>query len=197
MGGNKVLGITGGIGSGKSVVSHLLNIMNIPVYNCDDEAKHLNNTHPEIRKELIALVGGKVYNADGVLNKGVLASFLFKDSINASQVNSIIHPRVKEHFIQWKAEYACNSLVGIESAILFESGFSNLADKIVVVYAPEKVRIQRAMLRDNASEEAVYKRIASQMRDEDKCRLADYIVKNYDDMALIPQIFDILALLPC
>lgn len=190
-----VLGITGGIGSGKSVVSQCLDIMGIPVYNCDNEAKRLNNTHPTIRKELCELVGKDLY-PDGTLDKASLAAYLFASPEHAAQVNAIVHPIVMDDFQQWKSRQD-TPWVGIESAILYESNFAHLADTVISVYAPEQLRIVRACRRDNAPTEAICQRIARQMKDEEKCKLADFILYNDDNHPLLPQILDILANLLC
>ena len=191
-----VLAITGGIGSGKSIISHCLRIMGIPVYDCDYEAKQLNNTHPDIRKALCSLIGNHVYQSDGLLNKSVLASFLFESPSHAEQINAIIHPIVKQHFTQWK-EHQHSTWIGIESAILYESGFESLADKVVTVSTPEEVRIQRAVLRDHSSSEAIQRRIACQISDEERCNRAQYTIYNDGNRAVLPQILDILANLLC
>ena len=190
-----VLGITGGIGSGKSVVSQCLDIMGIPVYNCDNEAKRLNNTHPTIRKELCELVGKDLY-PDGILDKASLAAYLFASPEHAAQVNAIVHPTVMDDFQQWKSRQD-TPWVGIESAILYESNFAHLADKVIAVYAPEQLRIARACRRDNAPAESIRQRIARQMKDEEKCKLADFTLYNDDNHPLLPQILDILANLLC
>jgi len=190
-----VLGITGGIGSGKSVVSQCLDIMGIPVYNCDNEAKRLNNTHPTIRKELCELVGKDLY-PDGILDKASLAAYLFASPKHAAQVNAIVHTTVMNDFQQWKSRQD-TPWVGIESAILYESNFAHLADKVIAVYAPEQLRIARARRRDNAPAEAIRQRIARQMKDEEKCKLADFTLYNDDNHPLLPQILDILANLLC
>ena len=191
-----VLGITGGIGSGKSVVARCLHIMGIPVYNSDNEARRLNNTHPSIRQALIRLVGSHVYLPDGSLHKTALANYLFESSSHAEQVNAIIHPIVKEDFLQWKQRQH-TPWVAIESAILYESGFNSLADKVLTVYAPESIRIERACQRDHATPEAIQARISRQMADEEKVRLSDFTLHNDGIRAILPQILDILANLLC
>lgn len=192
----RVLGITGGIGSGKSVVAECLHIMGIPIYNCDNEAKRLNHTHPDIRKGLTQLLGEDIYTPEGLLNKEKLANYLFASPSHAAQVNAIIHPCVKEDFIQWK-ERQHTPWVAIESAILYESGFETLADKVATVYAPEETRILRAIRRDQSSPEAIRQRIARQTPDEEKCKMADYTIFNDNIHPILPQILDILANLLC
>ena len=186
------IGITGGIGSGKSVVSRLLEVMGIPVYITDVESKRLTNTDPYIKEELSSLLGERVF-ADGVLNKPLLASYLFGHPDHARQVNGIIHPRVKNDFRSWVEKRALFPIVGMESAILIESGFAGEVDVVVMVYAPLEIRIQRAVARDNSSRELIMKRIESQMDDEEKRKRADFVIVNDDDMPLIPQVLELIS----
>lgn len=181
------IAVTGGIGSGKSYISHLLENMHIPVYNADNEAKRLTVSDAGIRGELIALLGEEVYK-DGLLNKSLLASYLFSDPAHVLQINSIIHPRVRKDFTVWVERQEKCEIVGMESAILYEAGFQDTVDAVVMVYAPVELRIQRAMYRDGASEEQVRARIAAQMDDEEKRRRADFTVVNDGVQLLIPQL---------
>lgn len=181
------LAVTGGIGSGKSYISHLLENMHIPVYNADNEAKRLTVSDAGIRGELIALLGEEVYK-DGLLNKPLLASYLFSDPVHVLQINSIIHPRVRKDFTVWVERQEKCEIVGMESAILYEAGFQDTVDAVIMVYAPVELRIQRAMYRDGASEEQVRARIAAQMDDEEKRRRADFTVVNDGVQLLIPQL---------
>lgn len=181
------IAITGGIGSGKSYVSHLLEDMNIPVYNADNEAKRLTVSDEGIRSGLVALLGEEVYK-DGALNKPLLASYLFSDPAHAAQINAIIHPRVREDFAVWAERLQGCEMAGMESAILYEASFEDTVDAVVMVYAPVDLRVQRAMYRDGASEEQVRARIAAQMDDDEKCRRADFTVVNDGVQPLIPQL---------
>lgn len=185
------IAITGGIGSGKSYVSHLLEDMNIPVYNADNEAKRLMVSDPGIRKELMALLGKEIYK-DGTLNRSLLASYLFSDPALMAQVNAIIHPRVRDDFAAWVERLEGCEVAGMESAILYEASFENTVHAVVMVYAPIHLRIQRAMYRDGASEEQVRARIAAQMDDEEKCRRADFTIVNDGVRPLIPQLNEII-----
>lgn len=185
------IGITGGIGSGKSVVSRLLSLMVIPVYLSDDEAKRLTATDETIRKELTALLGDELYQGD-VLNKSLLAGYLFASPENAARVNAIIHPVVKQDFRRWCKENASSSILAMESAILIEAGFAPEVDAVVMVYAPKEVRIRRAMKRDGASRKQIEQRIQNQMDDEAKRAKADYTIINDDKTPLIPQVFRLL-----
>lgn len=181
------IAVTGGIGSGKSYISHLLENMHIPVYNADNEAKRLTASDAGIRGELIALLGEDVYK-DGLLNKPLLASYLFSNPAHVLQINSIIHPRVRKDFTVWVERQEKCEIVGMESAILYEAGFQDTVDAVIMVYAPVELRIQRAMYRDGASEEQVRARIAAQMDDEEKRRRADFTVVNDGVQLLIPQL---------
>lgn len=186
------IGVTGGIGSGKSVVSHLLEIMGVPVYISDIETKRLMTTDIRIRQELKALLGEEVYR-NSELNKPLLATYLFGDAEHARQVNDIIHPRVKDDFRQWVRRRNDFSILGIESAILIEAGFSGEVDTVVMVYAPEEIRLQRAIERDASTRELVEKRICSQMNDERKRMLADFVIMNDGETPLIPQVLELIT----
>ena len=185
------IGITGGIGSGKSIVSHLLQVMGIPVYISDAEAKRLICSDPFIRKELQALLGKDIYSGN-TLNKQLLASYLFASPEHAQIINGIIHPRVKENFRQWVHHQNNTRVVGIESAILVEAGFTDEVDVVVMIYAPEELRISRAIRRDTSSRELIEKRIQSQMNDEKKREYADFVIINDDKTPLIPQILNLM-----
>ena len=180
------VGITGGIGSGKSVVASLLNLYGIPVYVADTESKTLVDTSPLIRENLTVLFGSDIYDGKG-LNRKLLASYIFTDPKLREKVNAIIHPEVNRHFAAW-VEAQGKEVCAIESAILFESGFNLVVDKVLMVYAPREIRIERATLRDGASREDIIRRIDSQMSDERKKELSDYIIYNDGTQALLPQI---------
>ena len=186
------IGITGGIGSGKSVVSKILSLLDIPIYLSDDEAKRLTATDEAIRRELTDLLGDELYQG-GMLNKQMLANFLFASAENAEKINAIIHPQVKQDFRRWCTRHSASPFVAMESAILFESGFDSEVDVVVMVYAPQEVRIQRAMMRDAASRTQIEQRIKRQMGDETKRSKAHYVLINDDKTALIPQVLQLLV----
>lgn len=186
------IGITGGIGSGKSVVAQLLRVMEIPVYDSDSEAKKLTLQDPDIRRELCSLLGDDLYQ-EGRLDKQLLSAYLFESPDNAARVNKIIHPRVKAHFREWAAKQGSHGLIALESAILVESGFTDCVDKIVLVTAPQELRILRAVSRDHTTKELVLKRIAAQMGDEERKLCADFILENGDDTPLIPQVIRLVG----
>jgi dephospho-CoA kinase len=184
------IGITGGIGSGKSVVSELLTILGIPVYFADSEAKRLTNTNTKIRAKLIALFGQEIYTPAG-LDKKKMASHIFNDKDLLVTVNGIIHPEVLRDFNRWTQEQA-GGLCAIESAILMESGFDMIVDKKVMVYAPFDLRIARASKRDRVPVELVKQRAQNQLSDEIKKELSDYVVYNDDQTAIIPQVYALI-----
>lgn len=179
-----ILGITGGIGCGKSFVSSILKeCYSIPVYDCDSEAKRLMSSDEGIREKLIGLVGEEVYSGE-VLNRKLLADFLFSNADNAQCVNAIVHPAVWSDFLRWAKDQRC-PLVALESAILFECGFNARMDYVLFVDAPEDVRLHRAMQRDSASEEQIRARMNMQHPEEYR-QLSDFIVDNSrsDDKSL-------------
>ena len=187
------IGITGGIGSGKSVVASVLQTIGIPVFDCDAESKRLCAIHPGIRQQLISLLGPKVYQ-DNTLNKPFLASYLFSSSSHVQEVNGIIHPVLKDYFKQWVSEQS-SELVAIESAILFEAGFDDVVDSVVTVYAPLEVRIARAIQRDGTSRSAIEERIRQQMDDDEKRSRSQFVVVNDGKTPVIPQVLEIISTL--
>lgn len=187
----KIIGITGGIGSGKSMISTFLCAMGIPVYIADAESKRITNTSPVIRQKLVEQLGTEVFEGD-MLNKSLLASFIFGNEQHLKLVNSIIHPEVLNDFVSWTKKYEGFPLVAMESAILFESGFYEYMDEIWTVYAPLEIRIARVMRRDGLSRENVMSRINSQLPDEVKFGRSNVVIHNDDLQPLIPQIEKLL-----
>jgi dephospho-CoA kinase len=172
----KIVGITGGIGSGKTTVAKMFAEFGAPVYYADAEAKELTATSPEIREDLIALLGAATFK-DGVLDRKYMANKIFNDKELLAKANAIIHPRVAEHFKQW-VEAQKFPYVLKEAAILFESGSYKDCDITILVTAPEEVRIQRVMKRDNTTRDEVVARMKNQWSDAKKRELADYIIEN-------------------
>lgn len=174
----KVLGITGGIGSGKSYISHILTLeYGIPVYNCDTEAKRLNEESPLIREALTQLVGPEVYDNEGRLQKAILAHYLFESEEHQRKVNAIIHPVVRQDFQEWVQRQNAD-IVALESAILIESGFSHLVNEIITVTAPMPLRIERATRRDGSKAAQVEERISLQMTDEERIAHSHHVIIN-------------------
>lgn len=184
------IGITGGIGSGKTYVCNLLRERGLPVYNCDDEAKRLMTESPVIRKQLCQLLGDEAY-IDGTLNKPHIAAFLFANAENAAQINSIVHPVVKADFAEW-AQRQTADIVVQECALLFESGFQDTVDITVEVYAPTDIRRQRAQARDHATASQIEARMAQQMDEDEKRQRADLCIVNDGTCDLNQQIDQLL-----
>lgn len=185
------IGITGGIGSGKSYVCNLLKQWGLPVYNCDDEAKRLMTESPIIRHQLTALIGENAYR-NNELNKPIIAEYLFANAENAEKVNGIVHPVVKQDFENWTKEQT-TPIVVQECALLFESGFSDTVDVTVEIYAPKEIRLERAMKRDNATRQQVEARMASQMDEEEKRAQANYCIINDGKADLNAQIEELFT----
>lgn len=184
------VGITGGIGSGKSFVCRLLAQRGIVVYDCDSAAKHLMRTSPSLRQQLIDLIGPEVYepldtHAPYHLNKKAVAEFLLASESNAHAIDAIVHPAVFSDFLQSGCQW-------VESAILYESGLDRLVDRVVVVTAPLELRLQRIMDRDHISREKALEWIGHQMPQEEVALRADFEIVN-DGAADLPlQIEEIL-----
>ena len=189
------LGITGGIGSGKSYVSRMLSErFGIPVYNCDINARVITLTDMEVREALTQLLSD-VYDEEGDIRRDVLANYLFASPENAQRVNSIIHPAVRHDLHHWFELHAQHPVVAMESAILYESHFEDEVDKVLFVDAPLEMRIHRVMERDNLSREQVLSRMAQQAPDEARQR-ADYLILNDGQTPLIPQLENLLTSKP-
>lgn len=186
------LGITGGIGSGKSTISNLLQVYGIPVYISDIESKKLTENSPVIREKLIKSFGENLYNGQ-VLNKPLLANLIFNDKNKLALANSIIHPEVDKHYNEWcKTQSKNHDLIGLESAILYESNMVRFTDKVLLVYTPLEDRIEKTIKRDNTTREKIFERINNQESDEDKIKKADFVVFNNEELSLIKQVEFIL-----
>lgn len=180
------IGITGGIGSGKSFICNMLRQRGFPVYNCDEEAKRLMVKSKVIIEGLRRLIGMDAYEerhvpggeeSEFILNKTRIAAYLFANKDNAAKVNAIVHPAVKEDFRLW-CEQQDSKFVFMECAILFESGFEDAVDKTVLVYSDKDKRLQRAMKRDNATKEQIESRMKQQITDDEALERADFILNN-------------------
>lgn len=187
------VGITGGIGSGKSLVSQVIQSLGYPVFNSDLAAKAIANEDPVVVKELTNLFGNEVYTSNG-LNRSFLAQKIFNDESLRQQVNAIIHPRVRAAFDNFCGT-STSPFVFNEAAILIETGAFQKMDRLVLVTAPEDVRIHRVMLRDATSKEEVVQRISKQWIDADKRKFADFEIVNDGTQALLRQIEEMLAYL--
>ena len=182
------IGITGGIGSGKSTVCRIFRELGVPVYDSDLEAKKLTATHPEIRKQLIAKFGTEVYFDDHSLNKKYLAEIIFTKKEDLTFVNGVIHPIVNQNFNDWVERHRAYPYLLKEAAILFESGAYKQMDEVIMVFSPIDLRIKRVVQRDGVEKKTVLERIENQMSEEEKMKKSDEIVYNDDKNMLIPQI---------
>lgn len=172
----KIVGLTGGIGSGKSTVAQMFAAYGIPVYNSDIEAKELTNSSPVIRQQLISLLGEETYK-EGILDRKFLADKIFNDPEILQKVNAIIHPKVAAHFKNW-VTLQNSAYVIKEAAILYESGSDSQCDLVIVVTASKKERIRRVMQRDRVSKKEVEARMRNQWSDSKKIKLADFVIYN-------------------
>ncbi|MFY9152128.1 MAG: dephospho-CoA kinase [Prolixibacteraceae bacterium] len=184
------IGITGGIGSGKSTACRIFSVLGIPVFEADLEAKRLMNTDPEIAFQLIRLFGEAVYLPDHTIDRKYLAGIVFNNPSLLAQLNQIVHPAVRKAFSDW-CDKQDSPYVIHEAAILFESGFYKLMDKTIAVIANQDQRISRVLKRDHLSPELVMERIKNQWTDEERIKLADFLISNNDDELIVPQIVDI------
>lgn len=178
------IGITGGIGSGKSLVCQLLEEKGYPVFYSDIVAKELMTTDNSVISKIIQVFGSNAY-IQNQLNKDWIAQQIFSDEMKRQQMNDIVHPAVYQKFDEWSQSFS--GLVFIESALMLDTGFYKRLDKVILVMADEKLRIQRVIKRDNAEEIAVQQRILSQTSDKEKMRLADYYLYNNEDILSVHQ----------
>lgn len=185
------VGVTGGIGSGKSMVCSIIAAMDYPVYHADSEAKRLINSHPKIIGIYKQLFGDDIY-FQGKLNAQKVAGQVFGNALLLEQLNSVVHPLVAEHFENWCELNKESTLVFKEAAILFESGASKHLHRVIGVFAPESVRIQRVISRDGATENEVLKRMANQMTESRLKELCDYSINNTGNDMLLPQVLSII-----
>ena len=186
-----IIGITGGIGSGKSTFSDLLINKGYSVYNTDAKARELQNTDAVIREKIITLFGNDSYDSLG-LNRPFIAQIVFNDSSKLKQLNEIVHPAVKLDFIKWAKQFNLNQNIFLECAILFEGGFHKLVDKSVLITASELVRIQRVMKRDKVTELQVRARMKNQMSEDDKKKLADFVIYSDDEKPMCEKLDEFL-----
>lgn len=185
----KRIGITGNIGSGKSLVCKIFNHLGINTFHSDEETKKLYLL-PEIRKQIIEYFNDEVYFSDGNLNKKILSYHLFKNPKALLFIETILYPKLNETFNRW-CEQQNSDFILFESAILFEKKFESQFDKIIFVSAPEDVRLQRAMFRDNCNEENVRSRMRLQWDEETKIQKSDFVIINDGKKMLFPQVVEI------
>jgi len=178
-----IIGITGGIGSGKSTLSSLLRAEGYSVYDTDLEARRLQNEHSAMRKKLVDLFGKDIYTEQG-LNRSALGKIVFAKPELLVKLNAIVHPLVMEDFNNWVLNRFPKKMLFIESAILYESGFNKLVDKVILITAAEDVRIDRVVKRDGVSPEHVRARMSHQLSEKEKVLRADFVIYSDDNTPL-------------
>jgi dephospho-CoA kinase len=173
----KIIGLTGGIGSGKSTVAKYIASKGIPVYVADDAAKKIM-ADEKVVKEIQNLFSENIITNDSKLDRAKIASIVFNNPIELKKLNDLIHPKVKKHFLNWLKEHKSVKFIVKEVAILFETGGDKECDAVILVLAPEDLRIERTILRDKTDEENVRNRMKNQYSDEEKIKKSDFIINN-------------------
>ncbi|MCH8903710.1 MAG: dephospho-CoA kinase [Bacteroidetes bacterium] len=185
------VGITGGIGSGKTVVAEIFDLLGAPVYNADSRAKELMATNDAVISSIKAELGKEYYDAQNRLIKVKLAELVFNDEKALKKLNGIVHPAVFEDFDKWVLDHSQSDYVLKEAALIFESGSYKGLDAVIEVYAPEELRIRRVVERDGLTEEEIRARMKSQMPEDEKKEKSDYVVYNDENQSVIKQVLDL------
>lgn len=183
-----IVGITGGIGSGKSIVCRVFELLGVPVFEADSEAKKLLDTDTLVRSEVKKEFGSTVYNSNGTVNRQKLAKIIFNDKLQLEKLNNIVHPAVHKAFNNWLDKKKHSPYVIHEAAILFESGFYKFVDYTILITAPREERIQRVIKRDGNSRKSVEERMKNQFPEKRKSKMADIVLMNDNTTLLIPEI---------
>ncbi|MFT5168378.1 MAG: dephospho-CoA kinase [Saprospiraceae bacterium] len=184
-------GITGGIGSGKTTVCKIFEVLGIPVYYADERAKWLMVNDPDLIRQLKAAFGDEVYFKNGILNRQYLANLIFNDQSKLETINNIVHPAVQLDSEIWNSEHGTVPFTLKEAALFFENGSYVKMDKMITVTAPESLRIQRVIARDHTDEASVKARIDKQLPESEKVKLSDFVINNDGSQSLILQVLAI------
>ncbi len=182
------VGITGGIGSGKTTVCEFFKYLGVPVYNADTRAKALMKENQSLILAIKAEFGDDAYHNDGSVNRIFLSNIVFQNEDQLKKLNSLVHPAVFQDTAEWMQKNAQADYVLYEAAIMFESGSHKMLNKVITVYAPTSLRLQRVMQRDQSDEKAIRARMEKQMCEEEKVKLADYVIYNDGSQLIISQI---------
>jgi len=188
------VGITGGIGSGKTTVCKLFELLGIAVYYSDDEAKKILDYDSTVKSELLNLFGASILNEFEQIDRKKIATIVFSDTTKLASLNAIVHPAVAKHFDEWCKKQSSPYILK-EAAILFESGAYKQVDKSIIVTAPIELKLLRVIARDKTTEEEVLKRMSNQLPDEEKIKLSDFVIRNDEENLLIPQVLLVNKLL--
>lgn len=183
------IGLTGGIGSGKTTVARIFELLGVPVYYADEAAKEIMNTDEALKKQIMEAFGEQSYTG-GQLNRAYISAIVFNDKDKLAFLNSMVHPATIRANKTWMQQQ--NTPFAIkEAALIFESGSGGDLDFIIGVYAPKALRIHRTMQRDNVSREKVMQRMSNQINEEIKMRLCDFVINNNDQQLIIPQVLEL------
>jgi dephospho-CoA kinase len=185
------IGITGGIGSGKTTVCRVFELLGIPIFYADTVAKLIMNTDPVLKEEILKTFGEKSYSMDGVLNRAHLSSIVFNNQSELNKLNALVHPAVFRAFDKWLAIHHDAPYIIKEAALLFETKSYTMCDLSVLVVSPEASRVRRVIARDGISQDEIVLRMKRQFSDEQKMKLADHILFNDENQLLIPQILEL------
>ena len=183
------LGVTGGIGSGKTSVCKVFGVLGIPLFSADQEARSVMEIDTSVILRLNAIAGKNLY-VDGSLDRNEFARLIFNNKALLEKVNSVVHPAVYSRFREWEKKQDAPYVI-FEAAILFESGGFNMVDRVITVVAPVEERIERVMLRNNMTRDQVLERISNQMSDSEKANRSDYVIDNSENAMIIPAVLDI------
>ena len=183
------IGVTGGIGSGKSIVCKIFNALGVLSYDADSRAKIILNTDEVLKEQIKDEFGPFAYDEDGKLNRGHISKMAFSMPEKLARLNQLVHPRVAADFVTWTDEHHSHHYLIKEAALMFETGSYKELDKVILVSAPQSLRIERVLARDPYRTEADLKKImANQMSEEEKMKRADFVIVNDESELLIPQV---------
>jgi dephospho-CoA kinase len=188
----KCIGLTGGIGSGKTTVARIFSMLNVPVYNSDEAGRKITNINPSVKSAIKEEFGADVFDQNDNLIREKLSAIVFNDTSALAKLNAIIHPAVALDFKTW-CENQSSPYVIKETAILFEHGLNKHLDGVIVVEAPDELRIKRVMHRNGITEEAVRKRIQQQLPQDELISRADWVIHNNEEQLLIPQVLEVYS----
>lgn len=183
----RIIGLTGGIGSGKTTVAKIFALLGIPVYYADEAAKDIMVRDPDLAAQIRAHFGNEAYHADGTLHRKYIADIVFNDKDRLAVLNSLVHPATIRDSEAWARRQSAPYVIK-EAALMFESESFHHVDKVITVYAPEALRIRRVMQRDGTDRNAVIARMHKQLDERIKCKLADYVIYNDEQQLVIPQV---------
>lgn len=190
----KIIGLTGGIGSGKTTVCKIFESLGIPVYYADQEAKRIMTSNPNVKRQVKDLLGDKAYHTNGKPDRKYIAKKVFGDKELLARISAIVHPAVRLDVTRWAEVHKANPEIQYvlqEAALLVENGSYKTLDALIVVTCPEETRIKRVMMRDDLAYDEVMQKVRSQLPEQDKIRVADYLIRNDGKSMLIPQVLDI------